>query len=331
MQSYKTFRGTHRIKTAVATAFSFPAFGFAFFLASVIAEHAVKSSAALPYLEFAKVLVIWFGVSVPLVIIGSILGFLKRISDTRIHTNIMVRTVHKKVCRSILPSSLSALPPLPPLSSTPLIFFQVWYQRPLFSILFAGVLPFGVMVIEYFFVLYSLWDKPIYDSYRYLLVSLVSLFITSASTNLVACFYQLNSGDPQWWWRVRFHFPFFTPLPLSPSPPLPLSPSLFPLLPFHPILITLSPFLPLLINYLMTIYKQPFLHGAASAVYMMIYSTVILFASFKLQTAESFILYFSFTLFASSLFFLLTSSVGFAACYFFVQTIYKHVHLLPVN
>eukprot|EP00026_Physarum_polycephalum_P002790 Phypoly_transcript_02798.p1 GENE.Phypoly_transcript_02798~~Phypoly_transcript_02798.p1 ORF type:complete len:705 (+),score=79.21 Phypoly_transcript_02798:125-2239(+) len=248
MQTYKTFRGTHRIHMTLATAIAFPALGFLFFLASVIAEHSAKSSAALPYLVFAKIIIVWFAISIPLVLLGSFLGFLKRISDARVHTNLVIRTVHK----------------------------NVWYQRPLLSILVAGVLPFGVVVIEYFFVLYSLWDKPLYDSYRYLLVSVFSLFITSASTNLVACFYQLNSGDPQWWWR-------------------------------------------------------PFLHGAASTVYMMVYSSVTLFVSFKLRTIQAFILYFSFALFSSLVFFLITSTVGFAACYFFVQTIYKHVHVLPVN
>lgn len=52
----------------------------------------------------------------------------------------------------------------------------MWYQRPLFAILFAGVLPFGVVVIEFFFVVEAFWGWPIYNAYRY---QLTTLFIIS--------------------------------------------------------------------------------------------------------------------------------------------------------
>lgn len=103
MQCYKLFRGTYRIHTAIATAVTFPTVGFLFFLASVIAEHAAKSSAALSYLVFAKILIVWFAVSVPLVLVGSILGYLKRLSDTRIHSSLLIRTFHKTVWTTRFP------------------------------------------------------------------------------------------------------------------------------------------------------------------------------------------------------------------------------------
>lgn len=41
---------------------------------------------------------------------------------------------------------------------------QPWYMNPLFSILIGGILPFGAVFIELFFILTSMWQHQVGDS-----------------------------------------------------------------------------------------------------------------------------------------------------------------------
>ena len=48
-------------------------------------------------------------------------------------------------------------PPPPPLSTARHIPDQVWYTNPVFSVALGGILPFGAVCIELFFVMSALW------------------------------------------------------------------------------------------------------------------------------------------------------------------------------
>jgi len=76
-----------------------------------------------------------------------------------------------------------------------------WYMHPLFCILVGGVLPFGAVFIEFFFILSSIWLHQYYYVFGFLLVVLLILVITCAEITIVMCYFQLCAEDYHWWWR----------------------------------------------------------------------------------------------------------------------------------
>ncbi|CAK7356852.1 unnamed protein product [Dovyalis caffra] len=78
---------------------------------------------------------------------------------------------------------------------------QAWYMKPAFSILIGGILPFGAVFIELFFILTSIWLNQFYYIFGFLFIVFVILLITCAEITIVLCYFQLCSEDYHWWWR----------------------------------------------------------------------------------------------------------------------------------
>ena len=77
----------------------------------------------------------------------------------------------------------------------------VWYTSPLFSILVTGILPFGSVCIELFFIMSSLWLSQIYYVFGFLLIVVLILILTCAEMSIVMTYFQLTNEDYKWWWR----------------------------------------------------------------------------------------------------------------------------------
>ncbi|KAG2241323.1 hypothetical protein Bca52824_096694 [Brassica carinata] len=78
---------------------------------------------------------------------------------------------------------------------------QAWYMNPVFSILIGGILPFGAVFIELFFILTSIWLNQFYYIFGFLFLVFVILIVTCAEITVVLCYFQLCSEDYLWWWR----------------------------------------------------------------------------------------------------------------------------------
>ncbi|EEE68377.1 hypothetical protein OsJ_26703 [Oryza sativa Japonica Group] len=130
---YKLFKGAEWKNIALRTAFTFPGSVFAifFFLNSLIWGQ--KSSGAVPFTTMFALVLLWFGISVPLVFVGSFLGFKKPAIEDPVKTNKIPRQIPE----------------------------QAWYMNPIFSILIGGILPFGAVFIE-LFILTSIWLHQFY-------------------------------------------------------------------------------------------------------------------------------------------------------------------------
>ncbi|GMH04080.1 hypothetical protein Nepgr_005919 [Nepenthes gracilis] len=170
---YKMFKGTEWKKNTLKTAFMFPGILFSVFfvLNALIWEE--KSSGAVPFGTMFALVVLWFGISVPLVFVGSYLGFKKPAIEEPVKTNKIPRQIPE----------------------------QAWYMKPIFSILIGGILPFGAVFIELFFILTSIWLNQFYYIFGFLFIVFVILIITCAEITTVLCYFQLCSEDYHWWWR----------------------------------------------------------------------------------------------------------------------------------
>ena len=78
---------------------------------------------------------------------------------------------------------------------------QSIYTQPVPGIVMGGVLPFGCIFIQLFFVLNSIWSSQIYYMYGFLFLVFVILIITCSETTILLCYFHLCAEDYHWWWR----------------------------------------------------------------------------------------------------------------------------------
>lgn len=112
-----------------------------------------------------SLIALWFGVSVPLVFFGSYFALKKPIPENPVRTNQIPRQIPE----------------------------QVWYMNPIFSILMGGILPFGAVFIELFFILSAIWGQQFYYIFGFLFIVFVILVLTCAEITIVMCYFQLCS------------------------------------------------------------------------------------------------------------------------------------------
>ncbi|EYU35328.1 hypothetical protein ABFS82_10G123500 [Erythranthe guttata] len=170
---YKMFKGTEWKKMTLKTALIFPAILFAIFFVLNALIWGEESSGAVPFGTMFALVVLWFGISVPLVFVGSYVGSKKPAIEPPVKTNKIPRQIPE----------------------------QAWYMNPIFSILIGGVLPFGAVFIELFFILSSIWLHQFYYIFGFLFVVFLILIVTCAEITVVLCYFQLCSEDYLWWWR----------------------------------------------------------------------------------------------------------------------------------
>ena len=170
---YKLFGGKQWKRNTALTATLYPgAMGLIFLsINSFIA--AEGSSTAAPFTTLLALILLWFGVSTPLVFIGSYFGFKKETITAPVRTNQIARHIPD----------------------------QVWYTHPSFSIALGGILPFGAVCIELFFIMSAMWLHQLYFVFGFLFVVLVILVVTCAEITIVMCYFQLCNEDYRWWWR----------------------------------------------------------------------------------------------------------------------------------
>ena len=78
---------------------------------------------------------------------------------------------------------------------------QAWYMGLPFTMGIAGILPFGAVFIELFFIMSSVWLQRFYYVFGFLALVLLILLITCAEISIVLCYFQLCNEDYHWWWR----------------------------------------------------------------------------------------------------------------------------------
>lgn len=64
-----------------------------------------------------------------------------------------------------------------------------------------GVLPFGCIFIQLFFILNSIWSNQMYYMFGFLFLVFLILVITCSETTILLCYFHLCAEDYHWWWR----------------------------------------------------------------------------------------------------------------------------------
>jgi len=170
---YKMMGGKLWRRNTTLTALLYPGFVFGVFFVVNLFVWSAGSSGAVPFTTMFLLVVMWFGISVPLAFLGSYFGFKRDEIKNPVRFNQIPRQIPE----------------------------QAWYMKSLFAILVGGILPFGAVFIEMFFIMSSIWGHQIYYVFGFALLVLVILIITCAEITIVMTYFQLCNEDYRWWWR----------------------------------------------------------------------------------------------------------------------------------
>merc|ERR1712084_189444 len=152
---------------------TFPGVVFVIFFVLNLLIWGQESSGAVPFTTMFALLVLWFGISVPLVFLGSYFGFRRDAMSLPVRTNQIPRQIPA----------------------------QPWFIRPVFTSLVGGILPFGAVFTELFFIMSSLWQHQFYYLFGFLALVLGILIVTCAEISIALTYFLLTSEDYNWWWR----------------------------------------------------------------------------------------------------------------------------------
>jgi transmembrane 9 superfamily protein 2/4 len=170
---YKTFKGKSWQKATAAVAFGFPGICFGVFIIMNIVALSQGSSDAVPVTTMIVLLVLWFGISTPLVFFGAYFGYKQDAIEFPVNTSSIPRQIPD----------------------------QPWFMSVPFSLIVGGILPFGACFVELYFILASVWTDQYYYVFAFLLLVFGILFITCAEITVLFNYFQLTGENYHWWWR----------------------------------------------------------------------------------------------------------------------------------
>lgn len=75
-----------------------------------------------------------------------------------------------------------------------------WYCNPLFVIPVSGLLPFGSIFIEMYFIFTAFWSYKFYYVYGFMLLVYTILSLVTICTTIVAVYFILNAENYNWQW-----------------------------------------------------------------------------------------------------------------------------------
>jgi len=135
------------------------------------------------FLVILKLFLLWIFISVPLTVIGTLLGRHQFVSKDKVS--------------DAFPCRVNSIPrPIPDDVS--------WYGRPIYLIPVAGLLPFGSIFIELYYVLTSLWNYKYYHVYGFLLAMYFILATVVSLTSIISIYFCLNAENYRWQWTSFF-------------------------------------------------------------------------------------------------------------------------------
>ncbi|KAI9342886.1 hypothetical protein BDR26DRAFT_819379 [Obelidium mucronatum] len=173
---YKMFGGQSWKKNVMLTAFLFPGIIFGIFIMLNFFLIGAKSSGAVPFLTIFSLFALWILVSAPLCFVGAYFGFKKAKIEYPVRINQIPRQIPE----------------------------QVFYLKPVIAALLGGILPFGAIFIELYFIMNSIWFHKVYYVFGFLFLVFLILIVTCSEVAILLCYFHLCAEDYHWWWKSYF-------------------------------------------------------------------------------------------------------------------------------
>ncbi|CZT09960.1 related to endosomal protein EMP70 precursor [Rhynchosporium agropyri] len=171
---YKSFGGEKWKLNIALTPLMVPGIVFGTFFLLNLFLWAKGSSGAVPFTTMLVIVSIWFLISVPLSFAGSWVGFRQPPIEAPVRTNQIPRQV-------------------PPMTT---------YMKPIPSMLIVGILPFGAIFVELYFIMSSIWFSKVYYMFGFLFLCYGLMVITCAAVTVLMVYFLLCSENYHWHWRA---------------------------------------------------------------------------------------------------------------------------------
>ncbi|CAK7237577.1 Transmembrane 9 super member 2 [Sporothrix eucalyptigena] len=173
-RTYKSFGGEKWKLNIALTPLLVPSLVFSVFFLLDLFLWAKQSSGAVPFTTMLVIIGIWFVISVPLSFAGSWIGFRSAAIEAPVHTNQIPRQI-------------------PPVTT---------YLKPIPSMLLVGILPFGAIFVELYFIMNSIWFSKIYYMFGFLFLCYGLMIITCAAVTVLMVYFLLCAENYHWQWRA---------------------------------------------------------------------------------------------------------------------------------
>ncbi|KAI8622307.1 hypothetical protein BC830DRAFT_1090255 [Chytriomyces sp. MP71] len=136
-----------------------------------------KTSRAIPFTSMMAVFSIWLLCVLPMSLLGVVLG--------RNYAG--------------LPDAVCRINPIPrPIPES------AWYAEPASVVALSGLLPFGAIFIEMYYIFTSFWAYRAYYVFGFMMLVFVILVIVTSCVSVVATYFLLNSENHRWNWIILF-------------------------------------------------------------------------------------------------------------------------------
>jgi len=131
------------------------------------------SSGAIPFTTMIALMFLWLGIDLPLVFLGFYFGYRKQPYAHPVRTNQIPRQVPD----------------------------QPWYLRTVPCMFLAGILPFGAMFIELFFIFSAIWENQFYYLFGFLFMVCIILYVSCSQISILVTYFLLCAENYHWWWK----------------------------------------------------------------------------------------------------------------------------------
>jgi len=170
---YARMGGKRWIRQMLVSAFLVPSVvcGTEFFINFIAIYY--HASRAIPFGSMVAITCICLFIILPLTLVGTVLG--RNISG-----------------QPDYPCRINAVPrPIPE---------KKWFMEPSVIIALGGILPFGSIFIEMYFIFTSFWAYKIYYVYGFMLLVVLILIVVTVCVTIVCTYFLLNAEDYRWQW-----------------------------------------------------------------------------------------------------------------------------------
>ncbi|CCJ31523.1 unnamed protein product [Pneumocystis jirovecii] len=168
---YKSLGGQFWLKNLILTPVFVPGIVFLTFSFLNFVLIGSRSSGVVPLRTMFVIVALWFLISVPLSVFGSFCGFRAGSFVHPVKTNQIPRQIPT----------------------------QVFYMKFLPSFFVGGILPFGAIFVELYFILNSIWFGRIYYMFGFLFICYAIMVTTCSTVTILMTYMQLCSEDYHWY------------------------------------------------------------------------------------------------------------------------------------
>lgn len=169
---YKTLDGKSWQKATTILSLGFPS--FVFVITCLMNALAIRqSNESISYVSLVCFLLLWLGISTPLVFLGSHFGYKVDGIEFPVNTMTTPRQIPRQPC----------------------------YTSSIVTISIGSLVPFGACFIEVSTLMASLWIDEYYYVFGFLYLTLLCLLVISVEITILLTYVQLSHEDYRWWWR----------------------------------------------------------------------------------------------------------------------------------